>query len=273
MGRGRGVTLGWGLLHHFKSVDEMKHLLVCATMELESARTVATMQDQVHRAWVQQMEELLQIARYERDEARKECLHLQHFSPQHMCSPSPHSSSISIPTACLHSGSAVASLLSPLELCDMSKPSSMHPGSRLVHLPEPPEADPQVMLNSLPEKGKLLQAVMQAGPLLQTLLLAGPLPQWRYPPPVLDTVNIPQVPISSSTSCDSRTVITNMDPMAVRQLNSHSVVHLSGPTCTQDNISRLPSPLSSTSTAPCAAGLGSQGLKGFWPLDSRSNFI
>jgi hypothetical protein len=101
--------------------------------------------------------------------------------------------------------------------------------------------------------------VMQAGPLLQTLLLAGPLPQWRYPPPVLDTVNIPQVPISSSTSCDSRTVITNMDP-PVRHLNSHSVVHLSGPTCTQDNISRHPSPLSSTSTAPCAAGLASQGI-------------
>jgi hypothetical protein len=46
-------------------------------MELESTRTVATLQDQVHRAWVQQMEEFLQIARYERDEARKECLHLQ----------------------------------------------------------------------------------------------------------------------------------------------------------------------------------------------------
>lgn len=64
---------------------------------------------------------------------------------------------------------------------------------RQLHLPEPPEADPQVMLNSLPEKGKLLQAVMQAGPLLQTLLLAGPLPQWRHPPPALSTRDIPKV--------------------------------------------------------------------------------
>ncbi|KAI5078258.1 hypothetical protein GOP47_0005929 [Adiantum capillus-veneris] len=64
---------------------------------------------------------------------------------------------------------------------------------RQVHLPEPPEADPQVMLSSLPEKGKLLQAVMQAGPLLQTLLLAGPLPQWRHPPPPLSTGDIPKV--------------------------------------------------------------------------------
>ncbi|KAI5055913.1 hypothetical protein GOP47_0029434 [Adiantum capillus-veneris] len=67
---------------------------------------------------------------------------------------------------------------------------------RQFHLPEPPEADPQVMLSSLPEKGKLLQAVMQAGPLLQTLLLAGPLPQWRYPPPALSTRDIPRVSLA-----------------------------------------------------------------------------
>ncbi|KAL8057699.1 hypothetical protein ABFX02_04G200900 [Erythranthe guttata] len=48
----------------------------------------------------------------------------------------------------------------------------------------------------LPEKGKLLQAVMKAGPLLQTLLLAGPLPQWRHPPPPLDTYQIPPPPLS-----------------------------------------------------------------------------
>ncbi|KAH7289287.1 hypothetical protein KP509_31G068500 [Ceratopteris richardii] len=40
-------------------------------------------------------------------------------------------------------------------------------------------------VDALPEKGKLLQAVMQAGPLLHNLLLAGPLPQWKYPPPQL----------------------------------------------------------------------------------------
>ncbi|KAG6607603.1 Microtubule-associated protein 70-1, partial [Cucurbita argyrosperma subsp. sororia] len=34
----------------------------------------------------------------------------------------------------------------------------------------------------LPEKGKLLEAVMKAGPLLQTPLVAEPLPEWRHPP-------------------------------------------------------------------------------------------
>jgi hypothetical protein len=57
-------------------------------------------------------------------------------------------------------------------------------------------------LKTLPEKGKLLQAVMQAGPLLQTLLVAGPLPQWRHPPPALDTLDIPRVSMSSSPVCD-----------------------------------------------------------------------
>ncbi|KAJ8750612.1 hypothetical protein K2173_015786 [Erythroxylum novogranatense] len=37
---------------------------------------------------------------------------------------------------------------------------------------------------ALPQKGKLLEAVMESAPLLQTLLLAGPLPRWRNPPPL-----------------------------------------------------------------------------------------
>ncbi|MCO5601970.1 hypothetical protein L7F22_056097 [Adiantum nelumboides] len=56
-----------------------------------------------------------------------------------------------------------------------------------------------VLVDALPERGKLLQAVTQAGPLLQNLLLAGPLPQWRYPPPQLNTVEIPKVPLVSSS--------------------------------------------------------------------------
>ncbi|KAJ7554713.1 hypothetical protein O6H91_05G006100 [Diphasiastrum complanatum] len=91
----------------------------------------------------------------------------------------------------LQRGSVVASLLSPLD------PFTTLLSKQILHLPEPPEADPQVMLRSLPEKGKLLQAVMQAGPLLQTLLLAGPLPQWRHPPPPLNSMEIPRVPMSS----------------------------------------------------------------------------
>ncbi len=65
--------------------------------------------------------------------------------------------------------------------CFMSENAALYAAPK--HLPEPPESDPEVMLRSMPERGKLLQAVMQAGPLLHTLLLAGPLPRWRRPPP------------------------------------------------------------------------------------------
>ncbi|XP_047324419.1 formin-3-like [Impatiens glandulifera] len=64
--------------------------------------------------------------------------------------------------------------------------------------PPPPQQDPTTRLlldKPLPEKGKLLMAVMKAGPLLQTLLLAGPLPQWRHPPPPLDSYQIPPPPV------------------------------------------------------------------------------
>ncbi|PON98644.1 hypothetical protein TorRG33x02_055440 [Trema orientale] len=60
----------------------------------------------------------------------------------------------------------------------------------------PPNAEKLVAGKPLPEKGKLLQAVMEAGPLLQTLLLAGPLPQWQHPPPRINSVEIPPVSIS-----------------------------------------------------------------------------
>ncbi|XP_020577813.1 uncharacterized protein LOC110022981 [Phalaenopsis equestris] len=40
----------------------------------------------------------------------------------------------------------------------------------------------QLMNKPLPEKGKLLEAVMAAGPLLCSLMVVGELPQWRNPP-------------------------------------------------------------------------------------------
>ncbi|XP_019449096.1 PREDICTED: uncharacterized protein LOC109351876 [Lupinus angustifolius] len=46
----------------------------------------------------------------------------------------------------------------------------------------------------LPQKGKLLEAVMDAGPLLQNVLLAGPVPNWRNPPP-LQHIKVPPLTI------------------------------------------------------------------------------
>ncbi|KAH6832046.1 hypothetical protein C2S53_005499 [Perilla frutescens var. hirtella] len=62
------------------------------------------------------------------------------------------------------------------------------------------EAEPDLPLlidRPLPEKGKVLQAVINPLPDLcsSTLLLAGPLPQWRHPSPPLDTYQIPPPPV------------------------------------------------------------------------------
>ncbi|XP_050367673.1 uncharacterized protein LOC126786016 isoform X2 [Argentina anserina] len=69
----------------------------------------------------------------------------------------------------------------------------------------------------LPQKGKLLQAVMDAGPLLQTLLVAGPMPRWRNPPP-LQPFKIPPVSIRG---CEAAVSFNNQKPVG----NPTYVVH------------------------------------------------
>ncbi|XP_071688230.1 uncharacterized protein [Rutidosis leptorrhynchoides] len=71
----------------------------------------------------------------------------------------------------------------------METPIGVTPPLRL------PELELGFPVRVLPEKGKLLEAVIKAGPLLQNLLLAGPLPHWRHPPPPLDSYRIPPPPV------------------------------------------------------------------------------
>jgi len=71
----------------------------------------------------------------------------------------------------------------------------------------------------LPQKGKLLQALMEARPLLQTLLLAGLLPRWRNSPP-LQPFNI--VPVSMS----NQNTFANASSLAQKPLASPSYIEL-----------------------------------------------
>lgn len=57
----------------------------------------------------------------------------------------------------------------------------------------------------LPQKGKLLQAVIDAGPLLKSLLFAGPLPTWRNPPH-LQNIKVPPLAIKK---CDATCIVPN----------------------------------------------------------------
>lgn len=75
---------------------------------------------------------------------------------------------------------------------------------------------------TLPEKGKLLKAVLKAGPLLQTLLLAGQLPQWRHPPPQLESFEIPPVIIPEATTLSQNSCGNNLNRKRVHCDESNS---------------------------------------------------
>ncbi|XP_024543539.1 uncharacterized protein LOC112350833 [Selaginella moellendorffii] len=291
-----------------QSVEELRSTIMAAKLELESTRSAAKAQAAVHKAKVAQLEELLVIARRERDEAIQRFMELQsnvvvcsssisscslaaaasfiadspldhhssfndhhdqsaewfdfpsfensredqatllggggaaqvdddrggdggfslysveplvaasaamvdsnaenhhHFQQQSPFDPppphlppslfSPATTTI-LSSSLQNNGSALASILTPLQQhSDYARAGrDFDPLARKFEDPTAvavedhatTEMNLNLMLRNLPERGKLLQAVMNAGPLLHTLLLAGPLPQWHHPPPGLDS--------------------------------------------------------------------------------------
>ncbi|XP_043712927.1 uncharacterized protein LOC122661559 [Telopea speciosissima] len=95
----------------------------------------------------------------------------------------------------------------------------------------------------LPQKGKLLQAVMEAGPLLQTVLVAGPLPRWRNPPPLQPF----QIPAVSIKGCDPEKI--NQKPVPspnykVQSLFGSSYLEMSSQICSTSLLNLSSSPVS-----------------------------
>ncbi|KAG6607168.1 uncharacterized protein LOC111452463 [Cucurbita moschata] len=185
----RSPVLTWAYFLQTKNVDELRHSLLCTTLELE--QTKITVQEELNKKDDQllHLKNLLNQAIRERDEANEKCqtlllqklfFHHQHPPPPPPNPPPPLSAISTIddqPRKGFDSQNAFSS-----SDCDESIVSS-------------PEIIDWVPEKPLPEKGKLLQAVMNAGPLLHTLLLAGPLPQWRHPPPPLESFHLPPVTI------------------------------------------------------------------------------
>ncbi|KAL3620114.1 hypothetical protein CASFOL_035026 [Castilleja foliolosa] len=204
----RSLLLNWTYFHQEKSMDELRQSLVL-TMELEDTRLKAQEELKLRDEQITQLKELLNRAIREKAEAQEKCqkvifekLLLQQ-QIQHQSTPHSGVSSIEDePRRGLDSYNGFSS-----SDCDESIVSSPR------HLPPTAAsaaADLPVALDRpLPEKGKLLQAVMKSGPLLQTLLLAGPLPQWRHPPPPLDTYQIPPPPVTPAP-CTSQDPFQSM---------------------------------------------------------------
>lgn len=141
--------------------------------------------------------------------------------------------------------------------------STSAPPSLLVSLEKPSSHDPATAVidslakgRALPQKGKLLQAVMDAGPLLQTVLLAGPLPHWRNPPP-LQHIKVPPLTMKEYGTTTSNNT----------EVNSHL----------KPKLQSLHSSNATLPTTKCSgsvlgfAGHPSSTLNNAWELTSSSN--
>ena len=161
-------------------LEDLKHSLIYTTLELEA--TIVSAKEEITRKECELIHanDLLSKVIKERDEARAKChnLMLEKQEFHQIDNKSGSENEYSTPNAS----------------SDCEENSS-------TTLPTPFQAVLELAEKKpLPEKGKLLKAVVEAGPLLQTLLLAGPLPQWQHPPPQLNSIEIPPVSISSSNS-------------------------------------------------------------------------
>ncbi|GAV73452.1 DUF1635 domain-containing protein [Cephalotus follicularis] len=209
----RSPLLSWAYYFQGKSMEELRHSLLYTTLELE--QTKVAVQEELRKRDDEfiHLKDLLDKAISQRDEAQEKCqrlffekLLLQQQQQQQLQQAAPLSGISSIedePRRGFDSNNGFSS--SDCEESIVSSPvidPIPQPQLALPVPPPPPPTMPQEIIDlvpdkPLPEKGKLLQAVMKAGPLLQTLLLAGPLPQWRHPPPPLESFEIPPVTIPS----------------------------------------------------------------------------
>lgn len=189
-------------------MEELRTSLLYTSLELEQTRLAAQEELRKRDDQLLHLKELLSKTIRERDEALEKCqrLLLENFLLQQQHQQTAPLSGISSiedePRRGIDSNNGFSS--SDCEESIVSSPiADPIPPSRLP--PPATQSVPQTTVElvpekPLPEKGKLLQAVMKAGPLLQTLLLAGPLPQWRHPPPPLESFEIPPVTIPSPPS-------------------------------------------------------------------------
>ncbi|XVF20312.1 hypothetical protein REPUB_Repub11eG0187500 [Reevesia pubescens] len=209
----RGPLFSLAYFCQGKTMEELRHSLLYTTLELEQTRLAVQEELRKRDDQLIQLKELLSKAMRERDEAQEKCQSLflekllLHQQQQQQVPPLSGVSSIEDePRRGIDSNNGFSSsdceesivsspVLDPIQQPQLSAAPPQGPQA-----PAPPQSMPQATIElvpdkPLPEKGKLLQAVMKAGPLLQTLLLAGPLPQWRHPPPPLESFEIPPVTI------------------------------------------------------------------------------
>ncbi|CAH2060329.1 unnamed protein product [Thlaspi arvense] len=201
MERQQNYLLGW--VHQNQcnvKMEELRHSLLHTTMELEQTRMVAQELLNSKDDRIMQLKDLLNKTIKEKDEAQERYNKLlldQKFIFQHQSGEEQDPNINGFPSSDGEE-SIVSSFDPPLQI--------------ELNFPE----------RTLPEKGKLLKAVLNAGPLLQTLLLAGQLPQWRHPPPQLESYEIPPVIIPEATPLSQNSCGNNLNRKRVHCDESNS---------------------------------------------------
>ncbi|KAE8809222.1 hypothetical protein D1007_14268 [Hordeum vulgare] len=217
-------------LECFSTASELRDALLRALAELEAARCA-------HREELRRVEHeaarLVACAAAERDELRRHCHSLLLLLHHHAAQPPPPQS---VPDPPLHG---------VLGLGLGGGAGGMAVGMDEAATSEEEAEVEMALARRLPEKGRLVEAVVSAGPLLQTLLLAGPLPRWRHPPPPASADVIPPFnpgrpdgnyslsSASASSSPESNCSGGNAPPAAAQPQQQHALpcFHMSSSFC------------------------------------------
>ncbi|KAG0496018.1 hypothetical protein HPP92_000630 [Vanilla planifolia] len=195
------VTL-WG---YQESLDELRDKLWTASCELEEVKSNARHEIREKEESIKHLTRLVWAASQERDQARKQLrLLLEKLERSTSIEVLQGSSSVTKSENFSSEGHNVSSpaVGDSIEVSNVSAAepfdAAVSPQLKMCACTTPFCSQDELMKTvfeqfakkPLPEKGRLVEAVINAGPLLETLFLSGSLPQWKKPPP-LKPVMIP----------------------------------------------------------------------------------
>ncbi|XP_055835267.1 uncharacterized protein LOC129903753 [Solanum dulcamara] len=215
-----------------ETVDELRQKLLYTNLELEQLKTEKIDEMRKNKEYVKQLIQILKIVCQERDEAKDEIQKLVN-SPLIMKSTKANSSiTESSVTYNYHNSSPKINSVSSPECSNNNVNAAYDRNVRfsdncVTQLALKVDKASLVIDNlvkgkTLPQQGKLLQAVIETGPILQTLLVFGQLPQWRNPPQ-FTPFNIPQVSIKGDSYLshpeDSRSLQISQQMLSTCMLN------------------------------------------------------
>lgn len=224
------ITL-WG---YQETLEDLKNKLWTTICELEEVKLNAREEIRKKEDNINQLIQLLKAANQERDEAKNQLQivlnklaqsnsvelyssapFFQPESPQLRQALGSSSITESENLTDVHNNhSHVSSPTVVDSLVDASIPSDL---SIMMNVSAPPtDTQDEVMKvlfdqfakKPLPEKGRLLKAVIDAGPILDTLFVAGSLPRWRNPPP-LKPLLVPPLSIRSDAALNTSNLLHN----------------------------------------------------------------